>query len=251
MADPILDDSPVQENESQMRMSESKERLSKYKLFVVKPEQVDELWNSEDPIAFASELILEHLSVLSEERGQDVNKYSDTEKRYEPNQELKWLSDYLVNSLILLKHTLALEDADTVAEALNALWKTLDFLNVTDEIENGGAAVHSRYNVLQEEMQALFQDKKLTKAQVGSIVQYAKTQLFSHLQLYLRCLSSKQARRQKPIKILASVPQVMELSGGLESDQCKEVQDDKDEEYATLDHMNVDSLEERSKEDEK
>ena len=66
--------------------------------------------------------------------------------------ELKWLSDYLLNGLILAKHKLELEDTELVAELLNVLWKTLDFLNINDQIENGGAAVHSRFNILQEEM---------------------------------------------------------------------------------------------------
>lgn len=146
-----------------MKKSESQERLEKYKSFVVKPEQIDELWNSPDPIGFSSELIMEHLEVLSDEKGKNINLYDQNEKRYEPNQELKWLSDYLVNGLILLKHKLAIEDKDTLAEALNALWKTLDFLNVSDQVESGGAAVHSRYNILQEELSILFKEKKIDR----------------------------------------------------------------------------------------
>lgn len=119
--------------------------------------------------------------MLSEEHGKDLNKYDENEKRYEPNQELKWLSDYLVNGLILLKHKLAIEDNDTIAETLNGLWKTLDFLNVTDEMQNGGSAIHGRYNILQEEMSVLFKEKKLTKPQVNAILLHTKTQLFSHL----------------------------------------------------------------------
>lgn len=38
MADPILDESNANDDQSQMKMSESQERLIKYKLFVVKPE---------------------------------------------------------------------------------------------------------------------------------------------------------------------------------------------------------------------
>ena len=90
------------------------------------------MWNSTDPIAMASDLILEHIAVLSEEHGKDLNKYDDNEKRYEPNQELKWLSDYLINCLILLKHKLCIADPEILAETLDALWKTLDFLNITD-----------------------------------------------------------------------------------------------------------------------
>ena len=163
MADQILEDSQNEDNKSQMKKSESQERLEKYKSFVVKPEQIDELWNSSDPIAFSSELIMEHLDILSAEKGKNINQYDQNEKRYEPNQELKWLSDYLVNGLILLKHKLAIEDKDTLAELLNTFWKTLDFLNVSDEVENGGAAVHSRYNILQEDLSMLFKEKKINK----------------------------------------------------------------------------------------
>lgn len=48
--------------------------------------------------------------------------------------------------------------------------------------------------------------------------------LFSNLHLYLKCLKSKQARRDKPIKIMASVPQLA-VAGGLESKDCKEIND--------------------------
>lgn len=81
----------------------------------------------------------------------------------------------------MLKHELKLSDNDTVAEALNALWKTLDFLNVNDKIENGGAAVHSRYNTLQAELSILFKEKKLTKDQVNTIVHHVKKDLFQNL----------------------------------------------------------------------
>jgi len=63
--------------------------------------------------------------------------------------ELKWLADYLVNGLVLLKHELKMEDNDAIAETLQALWSTLDFLNITDEIGQGGKAVNSRFMVLQ------------------------------------------------------------------------------------------------------
>ena len=47
----------------------------------------------------------------SEKQGGDINAYDENENRYEPNQELKWLADYLVNSLVLSKSDLHLEDS--------------------------------------------------------------------------------------------------------------------------------------------
>lgn len=64
----------------------------------------------------------------------DINKYTANEMRYEPNWELKWLADYIVNGLVCLKHELKMEDTDAIAETLQALWETLDFLNVGEEI---------------------------------------------------------------------------------------------------------------------
>ena len=37
------------------------------KLWIVKPSQVDDLWEHEDPSAYCQELLLEHLDILSEE----------------------------------------------------------------------------------------------------------------------------------------------------------------------------------------
>jgi len=54
------------------------------RLWVVKPSQVDELWNHEDPSAFCQDLLMEHLDLLSEDKGENVNQYSEFENRYEP-----------------------------------------------------------------------------------------------------------------------------------------------------------------------
>ena len=64
----------------------------------------------------------------------------------------------------------------------------------------------------------------------------------------MNCLGNKQARRQKPIKVIISVPQQVQQVGGLESDACKEVKDDFEGADDLLDKMNIDSLEEKSKE---
>ena len=53
------------------------------------------------------------------------------------------------------------------------------------------------------------------------VLEYAQRTLFSHLQLYLNCLSTKQARREKPIQIPKEVPQ-KSMAFGLE-DQCNDL----------------------------
>lgn len=42
-----------EENHEEIQPSASQVRLAKYKLYVVKPEMVESLWNSEDPCAMA------------------------------------------------------------------------------------------------------------------------------------------------------------------------------------------------------
>jgi hypothetical protein len=62
--------------------------------------------------------------------------------------ELKWLADYIVNGLVMIKHNLGIDDCDTVADTLQALWDTLDFLNLTDQIDHSGKAVNNRFILL-------------------------------------------------------------------------------------------------------
>lgn len=55
---------------------------------------------------------------MSEEKGRDLQFYSEFESRYEPGQELKWLSDYVVQALVHIKGDLAIKDDDCAAELL-------------------------------------------------------------------------------------------------------------------------------------
>ena len=61
------------------------------------------MWEAADPHAAIVALLQEHLEYLEESEGSGVNNYSANEKRYEPESELKWLSDYLVQALIFFK----------------------------------------------------------------------------------------------------------------------------------------------------
>jgi len=130
--DNILDDS---EQDAKDEKAKAEEELKQYwRKYVVKPDMVEELWKDDDPVTIAEDMILEHIEVLGQDssQGKDYNQYNEFEKRYEHNQELKWLAKFIVESLILLKHDLKMENEETIAELLNIFWKTLDFLNGKD-----------------------------------------------------------------------------------------------------------------------
>ena len=88
--------------------------------------------------------------------GESINAFDDCENRYEPNQELKWLGDYLINSLVLCKNELGLESNEIISRLVELLWGTLDFKNCSDQISRGGSAVHERFNFLQRGLVELF-----------------------------------------------------------------------------------------------
>ena len=72
--------------------------------------------------------------------------------------------------------------------------------------DGSAGAVHSRFEKLQEGLSSLFAEKMIDRKQTKSVLEYTKNTLFGHMQLYLQCLKKKQARREKPIKIMAQIP---------------------------------------------
>lgn len=141
----------VENEEEEIKQSASQARLLKYKSYVVKPEQIDELWEAQDPVEKAQELLLDYIDEYNQTNGTNIQKYDEYEKRYEPNGELKILSDYIINGLVFLKHDCKMSDNDAIAETLECLWQTLDFLNFSLEIEmpdGSPGAVHSRFEKL-------------------------------------------------------------------------------------------------------
>jgi len=122
--------SPREQQELEEEAERQRELKAKYEVYVVGPDQVDDLWNSEDPCNTAQDMLLEHLAVLSEKAGQDLNAFDQNENRYEKNQELKWLADFVVNALVHCKHDLKMDDPIHIAEVIECLWKTLDYHNI-------------------------------------------------------------------------------------------------------------------------
>ena len=56
-------------------------------------------------------------------------------------------------------------------------------------------------------MKRLFDEKIVSKDNVGKILAYCKRTIFGHLQLYLACISmKKQERRIKRVELFTEVP---------------------------------------------
>ena len=101
------------------------------------------------------------------------------------------MADYVVNSLVLLKHDLKMEENDCIAEAIQAMWETLDFMNIADSMEDGGKAVNSRFITLTQQLSNLYRDQRINKNQATGILEYSRRTLFSHMQLFLTCCKKK------------------------------------------------------------
>ena len=76
----------------------------------------------------AQKLVLENVEEVSDQTGQNWNKWDENENRFEAN-ELKWIGDYVVRSLIFIRTDLQIEDAEKTSHIIQILWKTLDLLN--------------------------------------------------------------------------------------------------------------------------
>ena len=71
--------------------------------FVVRPEQVADIWEAEEPNQVAQKLILDHFEFMRETQGVDVMQWDENENRYEPN-ELKWIASYLVEAVVFTRN---------------------------------------------------------------------------------------------------------------------------------------------------
>lgn len=130
-------------------MDPAEELRQKYIHCPIKPDQVAGLWEAEDPIDLCQDFLLEFLQDQSEAAGRNLNAYSEYEDRYEKNQELKFLAGYIVDVLVVLKHTLKLEDDCLIADILDLFWRVLD-LNDKSSKASDGSAVKNRTQTLMD-----------------------------------------------------------------------------------------------------
>ena len=65
----------------------------------------------------AQKLVLENVEEVSDQTGQNWNKWDENENRFEAN-ELKWIGDYVVRSLIFIRSDLQIEDAEKTSHII-------------------------------------------------------------------------------------------------------------------------------------
>ena len=212
---------------------QSTDRAQLFKLFLVRPEQVDELWDSPEPNMYAQNLLLEHIEEFGEATQQDLMSWNENENRFEPN-ELKWIADFVVGNLVFVKKELKINDQERISFILEILWKTLDLFDESQTDLQG--AMSMRVSKLQGGLMQIFAQGIVNKAQVGQILAHARRTIFSHLQLYITCMSMrKQETSVKRIEIYSEVPQMCSAPD-LETD-CKEIVEEKEESQVDLGAM--------------
>ena len=103
MTTPIDDRSGIDSQGSQrISTSMTQERAQIFGAYLLKPEQVNDLWEAENPNEAAQRLILAHVENVSEQTGEDWRSWDENEDRFEPN-ELKWIADFAVRNLVFIK----------------------------------------------------------------------------------------------------------------------------------------------------
>ena len=186
------------------------ERAARFNLYLIKPDQIQKVWEASDPCAAVKKLVLDHIEEWSETTGQDWRSWDQNENRFEQN-ELKWIADYNIRNLCFIKSDLGILDHDTVAHIMQVLWKTLDLLNVDPPLDLTEATAN-RFEIIHMGLKRIFEERIINKDQVKKVLDYAKKTIFGHMQLYLACIGrKKQATRIKKVEIFAELPQMCEL----------------------------------------
>lgn len=139
---------------------------------------IDELWNAEDPNAKAQELFQNYLQTESTKRNEDLNKWDDCESRFEPN-ELKWISNFNVDNLVFCRTNLMVDDETVCSQILQLLWEVLDLFGQGQcDLDNHTG---NRYRHLSSGLKMMFEEKALTSAQVGKVLEHARQDIFGHM----------------------------------------------------------------------
>ena len=116
-----------------------------------------------------------------------MRTWNEFESRYEEN-ELKWISDYVVSNLVFIKNELKITENEAISHVLHVLWTTLDLFAENQDLEGAKA---NRYENLRSGLEHCFAQRLLNKEQVGKTLEYCRKSIFGHLQLYIACLGQR------------------------------------------------------------
>ena len=121
---------------------------------VVRPDQVNALWEAEDPNMMLQAILAEYIKELSRTTGQDILTWDENEQRFE-SSELKWIADFLIHALVFIRNDLNIKDSDRIAHLLQLFWDTLSLLPPCEDADIS-PNMASRYNILQNGLRASF-----------------------------------------------------------------------------------------------
>lgn len=99
---------------------------------IVPTSEIQSLWDSPTPNSHACDLFSTWLAAESAAQERNLDEWDDLQKRFEPD-ELRWISDFIVNSLVFAKGQ-SLSDEST-ARVVHLLWRVLDLFSENDSDE--------------------------------------------------------------------------------------------------------------------
>ena len=178
-----MDDRSGMDSQGSQRLSTNmtgyEDRAKTYSMYLLKPENVCDLWESSEPNADAQKLILSHIEDCSEVTSEDWRTWDENEDRFEAN-ELKWIADFVVRNLVFIRSDLHVTNDDTVSHLMQILWKALNLLE-RDTTMDLSEASQNRFTQLKNGLKRLFEMKNISKSQVQQVLDYSKRTIFGHL----------------------------------------------------------------------
>ena len=146
-------ESKLETNRSQEKLGEEEPEVDVFELYLIRPEMIDAVWDSKTPNADVQKILLEFINDEGERTGQDLRTWNEFESRYEEN-ELKWISDYVVSNLVFIKNELKITDNEAISHVLHVLWTTLDLFAENQDLEGAKA---NRYENLRNGLAHCFE----------------------------------------------------------------------------------------------
>lgn len=168
---------------------------------IIQSEQIDQIWNTEDPLEFVYEI---YTSYFNPSHSHEYDLVDDN--------TIKFLSEFQIYNLIFCKNDLKLND-DQCAEVLDILWCLLA-VNQDGTMQDHSVPAEGN---LQEALTCKFEELKtdlidrakqgiFNKDEIKQIMSYMKSGYFKHFRLIDFVLRNKQLPTMKHITLFHDEP---------------------------------------------
>lgn len=129
---------------------------------ILKPSEVEHVWQAADPKHIMSDFAMR----LVKEKGSEWNKYSQFEQRWE-KAECDIIGEHCLQALVFARGEVKITDLYTVGALTNA------FFDIMNPFEKGDLRLQERKEILQETLKTLFTQKRITKDQAKTVLDFA------------------------------------------------------------------------------